>query len=82
MATQTLPRQYFVYDLLDLNKDKQEVFSAPVRLKLYWKTHKLYVDEVIVSPAKMSVALNGEDFGQLVLDLTNLPSELTYEFNY
>ena len=82
MAFQTLPKQFFIYNLLERNKDKQEVFTVPVRLKLMWKTHKLYVNEIIVNPSKMEIALNGDDFGQLVLNLLKLPSELTYEFNY
>jgi len=82
MSLQTDSKAQFVYDLLALNTTKEAAFTANVRLKFYFKDTKIYVDSIYFNIATMELAINGEPYGQYVIDLLKLPYEVTYEFDY
>lgn len=82
MALQTLPKQFFVYDLIQLNTKQESIFSTNVRLKFYFNDEKIYVDRIIFNVVTMQLTICHDNYGQYTLDLLKLPSEVTYEFNY
>lgn len=81
MALSTQPKSQFVYDLL-LASQGNTAPMVPVRLKLYIKDTKLYVDYILLDIKAMELAINGESFGQYIIDIDKLPDEITYEFDY
>ena len=82
MALSTQLKSQFIYDLLLKAKGQPHNTRVPVRLKLYIKDIKLYVDSIQLNTSTMSLAINGDKFGQYIINLENLTNEVTYEFDY
>ena len=82
MAFQTIPKQFFIYDILALNTEKKRAFEKDVRLKMMIDGKVLYVDHIVVSLRKMKLIISGDCIEPQAIKMMDIAEDVTYEFDY